>query len=241
MIIYCCDSSYSTGDITSIIAIVIAVITVIATFIGIRSNELVNRMQSSENTIIKQLEFHYNILNSINVDISLAGRGYGVPNIPTTANGSGAFEIFYEIFKDIYIKMPGYFEDTIEGEERRVTDSFTQLYNVHGSQFGNYFKNLYLLVTYVDKLNYENFDKKYYIDLIKSQLSKYEILLLAYDCLWIQDQKAGKNFIEFAKKYDLLSALETNELIKSASSIKHEIIFEKQYQIVFNKPKTFSN
>ncbi len=126
-------------------------------------------------------------------------------------------------------------------EENRVKDSFTQLYNTYGSSFGNYFKNLYLLVAYIDKIEIKDFERDYYIDLVKSQLSKYEILLLAYDCIWIQDKSTGKNFIDFAKKYNLLSALESKELIQSISEVKHINIFKHRYSIEFKDQIQFSN
>ena len=126
-------------------------------------------------------------------------------------------------------------------EERRIKDSFTQLYKEYGGLFGNYFKNLYLLVKYINDKKIKDFDRSYYFDLVKSQLSKYEILLLAYDCIWIQDKPKGENFIEFAKNNDLLSALETDELIKSASTINHIDIFKSRYEITFRKPIEFTN
>ena len=106
---------------------------------------------------------------------------------------------------------------------------------------GNYFKNLYLLVKYINDIKIKDFDRSYYIDLVKSQLSKYEILLLAYDCIWIQDKPKGQNFIELARDNNLLSALETEELIKSVSSVKHIDIFKDRYGISFRQPIEFTN
>ena len=200
---------------------------------GNEENARLNRLQAVENTILKQIEFHNNLLKGISINIALTGRGYGIPNAPANASGQEAFEIFYDILKNNYITMPGNtFKNAndIDAEERRIKDSFTQLYKEYGSMFGNYFKNLYLLVKYINDKNIKGFDKSYYFDLVKSQLSKYEILLLAYDCIWIQDDKPkGEKFIEFAKDNNLLSALETDELIKSVSSVKHIDIFKNRY------------
>lgn len=73
---------------------------------------------------------------------------------------------------------------------------------------GNYFKNLYLLVKYIRDTNVKDFKKDYYIDLVKSQLSKFGILLLAYDCIWIQNKKPGDRFLDLARDTDLLKSLE---------------------------------
>jgi Putative phage abortive infection protein len=82
---------------------------------------------------------------------------------------------------------------------------------------------------------------KYYIDLVKSQLSKYEILLLAYDCIWIQDKTRGENFMELAKYNNILSALEAGELIESVSEVKHIDILKNRYAIIFGGPVEFTN
>ena len=119
-----------------------------------------------------------------------------------------------------------------DAEERRIKDAFTQLYTEYGGMLGNYFKNLYLLVKYIQGIKYKDFDKIYYMDLLKSQLSKYQILLLAYDCIWIQNKPKGENFIELAADSELLSALEPDELINSVSGVKHTDVFD-HYGIQF--------
>ena len=235
---------FTNSDIILIVTAIILLLTLLAIKKGNEESARLNRLQAAENTIIKQLEFHNNMLNGISIDIRLAGRGYGIPDAPNTANGQAAFEIFYDILKERYKTMPGNSyknAEDMDAEERRIKDSFTQLYNEVGSQFGNYFKNLYLLVTYINDKKIEGFEREYYIDLIKAQLSKYEILLLAYDCIWIQDKPKGRNFIEFAKEYNLLSSLETVELIISVSNVKHKDIFQSRYGIIFGKSVEFTN
>jgi hypothetical protein len=234
----------SITDIIGIVTAFILLFTLLAIKKSNEENSRLNRLQSAENTIIKQLEFHADMLKGISINIALTGRGFGAPNMPVNAYGQEAFELFYDILKDSYITMPGNSfkgADDIEAEENRIKDSFTALYNDHGSKFGNYFENLYLLVAYIHDRTMKDFDKDYYIDLVKAQLSKYEILLLAYDCIWIQDKPKGRNFIEFAKQYNLLSALETKELIVSVSAVKHEDIFKDKYGIQFRKPMEFTN
>ena len=125
-----------------------------------------------------------------------------------------------------------------DAEESRIKDSFTKLYNDHASKLGNYFKNLYLLIKYISEIKIKGFDKGYFVDLVKSQLSKYEILLLAHDCIWMQGKLKGNDFIELARTTNLLSALEIDELINSegVSVVKHKDIFTDQYGINFDKP-----
>ncbi len=244
MLICICSFSLSISDVILLATAIILLFTLIEMKSGNEENARLNRLQQVENTILKQIEFHNSIFKGIYINYESVGRGFGYPNAPVNAYGQEAFEILYDILKKNYVTMPGNTyknEFDMDAEERRIKDSFTQLYNVHGSLFGNYFKNLYLLIKYIKGIDIKYFDKTYYLDLVKSQLSKYEILLLAYDCVWIQDKPKGQNFIDFAKDCNLLSALETDQLITSVSSIAHIKIFTDRYGIRFRQPVEFSN
>jgi hypothetical protein len=227
MEICCCICGLSNSDIIQIITAAILLLTLLAIVWSNYNNTKINQEQVAENIIIKQIEFHYIIRNGIEL------VGY---------KGQGAFTELYIFLKEKYLSMPGYYNNTEADEEKKIYDSFTALYLTYGSHFGNYFKNLYYIVKNIDELpTNDKVTKEFYINLIKAQLSKFEILLLAYDCIWIQDNPPGKNFIDFARKYDLLSALETNELIVSKSSISHKDIFKNKYGIIFGKPIDFTN
>lgn len=233
----------SVSDLVSIITAFIMYITVLVMKEGNEKNSRLNRLEQIENTIMKQIEFHNNLLKRIYVNYESVGMGFGFPNAPINAYGEETFEIFYKRLKEFYTTIPENKDKSgfnMNAEENRIKDSFTKLYKEHGVLFGNYFKNLYLLVKYIHGINIMDFDRNYYIDLVKSQLSKYEILLLAYDCIWIQDKPKGQNFIELAKECNLLSALETNELIESISSVKHIDIFKNRYGIIFRQPVDFT-
>jgi putative phage abortive infection protein len=204
---------------------------------GNDENAILNRVQAAENTIFKQIDFHNNLLNAIIVP---SRGGY--------IHGQDAFKFMYDELKEIYHRMPGNaYKDPfdIDAEDNRIKDSFYQLYQEFGNSFGNYFKNLYLLVKYIDDksndTSLKGFQADYYINLIKSQLSKYEILLLAYDCIWIQDKPKGEKFIELAKRNDLLSALEPEELFQSVSNVTHIELFRVRYGIDFEHPRAFTN
>lgn len=247
MIRCCVLYDLSDSDKIALLNTVVVSITALILFLTLKAikktnedNAKLNHIQSAENTIIKQIEFHYNILNGIKV------KKYHYPenqrdDIGWWEEGSGqqAFEILYNTLKDNYIENHDK-SDLIksqEEEEKLIVISFQTLYNVYGSQFGNYFKNIYYLVQYIDKLSIksEYIDEKekieYYINLIKGQLSKFEILLLAYDCIWIQTKPKGERFIDYAGKYGILSALEKKELIHS-NTFDHNAIF-KSYGINF--------
>jgi hypothetical protein len=223
----------SASDVIQIITAIILLFTLLAIKKSNEESTLLNRVQSAENTIIKQIEFHYNILREINVN-------YGERR-QQTVYGRQSFDVLYSAFRDQYNSMAGYHVNDKIGEQKRIEDSFTFFHFAYPNQVGGYFQNLYFLLKYIDELPKKSeYKKEYYIGLLKAQLSKYEILLIAYYCLWKQDRPKGENFIEYASKYQLLSALDTKALIRSLSSVKHEDIF-KSYGMVFDAPKEFNN
>lgn len=229
------DSTYSIGDIIAIVTTFITFITVIIMVNGNRQNARQSQLQSVENTIIKQLEFHYDLVNRMKLNLEEMGGGFGSSSISPIITGSDTFEEFYRIFKDKYSKLPLLnVRNKVISEEQKICEAFGSLYNMYGTQIGNYFKNLYLLFRYIDekKKELKGFDGDHYVKLVKSQLSKYEILLLAYNCIWLQDKPHGKRFIDLASKHKILSALETDELIHS-ENISHPEIFERKYGIEF--------
>jgi len=79
-----------------------------------------------------------------------------------------------------------------------------------------YIGTLYSIIKFVDdcdELSDEN--KKFYTNLVRCQLSKYELSLLLYICLLTSDYGQGK-FLPLVKKYDLLKYLDKATLADQA-------------------------
>jgi hypothetical protein len=224
----CLNADWTTAYSTAGLLLFTIVLARIA-YTTYKGSEKFNRLQAVENKIFKMIDLHYINLNSIKV-INITGGDVD----PRWVYGSEAFESMYEDLKGFYNNI--FFdvgkEDKSINEVEKIKESFESLYEKYGSQFGKYYKNLYLLIEYIDKQTNENvkgFDSQFFIRLIKVQLSKYEILMLAYNCIWIYDQtqkEGDKEFIKYAGKYKLLSALETEELIKP----EHKKFLENYYK-----------
>ena len=190
----------------------------------IRRYTKVSKAQSTENTIVKQIEFHHKILDRMST-MSINGQQMS--------------------FRDMYQTLDGIYK-TAENHNvpiiRQIKNAFGTLYlSTHGI-FGNYYKNLYCLVKYLHELGEKYPKRSYYIDLVKAQLSKYEILLLFYDCIWINDQDEGKNFIDYAIGLNLLSSLEEDGLIRPThkglfDELKKEFERDKKITSILEKDK----
>lgn len=209
----CCISLHlSASDTILVITALILLLTLIVIYCGIRENIKYNRLQSIKDTFFRMVEFHHNILNNIKVMKPKEGaiESHWV-------YGGEAFESMHKTLGEILgnIRIFHQFENEVD----RIKFSFNSIYESN-SQIGNYYKNLYLLIDYVNMKNEEKitgFDGNYYIKLIKTQLSKYEILMLAYNCIWIHgetEKEEDKVFLSYARRYNLLSALDISELLK---------------------------
>ena len=84
-------------------------------------------------------------------------------------------------------------------EEDIVCSIYEQVYNIYGSQLGNYFRNLYHILSYVEHSSVK--DKKQYIDLVQGQLSNSELFVLFYDGL---SRYGKKRMYPLLESYGLL-------------------------------------
>ena len=89
-----------------------------------------------------------------------------------------------------------------------ILDTYLRFYNKNQSDLGHYFRNLYhiiKLVKYSDIV-----DKLKYTNLVRAQLSSYELLLLFYNCLSTNGKEKFKPLIE---EFHLLKNMPKKELI----------------------------
>lgn len=87
-------------------------------------------------------------------------------------------------------------------------------YNVYGYLLGHYFLNLYNIIKFVDKSSLADEDKKFYTNIVRAQLSEYELVLLFYNCLCLDE--AQEKFLPLVRKYRLLKHLNNNLLAAPA-------------------------
>ncbi len=164
-------------------------------------NEMFNRLQAIETTIVKHIEFHHGIVNSIKVPYDIKRTKF--------KEGRLAFEFLFEK----YLKT--YFQDVEDknphlDEIQKIDNAFAKLYQKEGSQFGFYFRNLFYLIKYIHET--EGIDKIRYSKLVRAQLSKHEILLLMYNCV----SKRGRIYFKpLVETYGLLNGIEGMEMIKA--------------------------
>jgi len=137
----------------------------------------------------------------------------------------------------------------------KLNHIYEYYFHVHQSDLGHYFRNLYYIVKYIDEANFRKAYKVDHIKILRSLLSNYELLLLAYNCL----HEYGENFYPLVEKYDLLKSLndesrvpedyekriiDIDVLREAYSHLKREHLAKskiKKHRYVINKVKFFGN
>jgi len=176
--------------------------------------------QRFENTFFQLLKVHSDNVNNID----LVGTKETL--------GRDCFKLFNEGIKKIYIQErrsrlynpksdAGVSAEMFEKLEDEIA-AYDKYFSRAKSDLGHYFKTLYRIVRFIDEANHFSDaespvmdQKKFYTGILRSQLSTYEEILIAYNALG----KYGNKFKLLIQKYDLLkncdySQMENGELIK---------------------------
>lgn len=156
------------------------------------------KKQSFETTFFQLLSLHHDIVRSMNL----------TPH--TSTHGRGSFEILYSFLRQEAAHPP---PQAANQETRQqlslIYRAFSRKYQVH---VGHYFRNLYHIVTFVDRSEVlSKQEKRLYTTFVRAQLSSFELLLLFYNCL--ADGLGSGEFNELVHKYALLKNLTTMLLI----------------------------
>lgn len=168
-----------------------------------------SQRQATEGIIIKHIDFHHNICDK--VKSPLGGKS------KVMREGRLAFDVLYnKHLKTYYLEISTKYPNM--SEEDKINNAFTKLYDKYGYLFGFYFRNLFYLIKYID--DSENIDENHYAKLVRAQLSKSEIQLLMYNCLFDK----GKPFKSLVTKYGLLNGIDEDDMIEKL----HKTLFESQ-------------
>ena len=154
------------------------------------------KKQTFENTFFQLLQLQNDILNSIDL----------VDENNKITKGRDCFKVFYNRFKKLWGRNIVQFRSGSEIE--RINITYLAFYDNHQSEFGHYFRSLYNIIKFIDNSSVK--DKRLYTNLVRAQLSSFELSLLFYNSLSTIGCEKFKPLIE---KYSLLKTVPEKELI----------------------------
>ena len=217
MIINCCyDSLFELeinwDSITACSTVILAILTGWLAFAAIKQLKDI-RKNSAENVIMKQLEFHYKIIERIR------------PKEMT--NEDDSFQFIYTLLAELYFSNFIINRDDDESIKSNIDIAYSKLYRKYGNFLGHYYRNLYRMFKNINDTKIKGFNKKYYAKLIRAQLSEFEILLLFYNCLWVDDDS---NFKKLVEDFGLLEGINYDKLLdRSHCKFYNDQAFDKDF------------
>ncbi len=144
--------------------------------------------QTFESTFFQLVRNFNDIIESI--DLRVDGN--------TTAKGRDAIQVFYQRLSREVVRL----RDLHDGRDalQLVCEAYERFYENHGHELGHYYRTLYNLIKFVDTSNLHSEDKRSYVQLVRAQLSDFEVNLLFYNSL-SERAKAMKILVD---RYHLL-------------------------------------
>jgi len=171
-------------------------------------------LQNISNNFFKLIDQNKKILEGVNSDSS------HLPADDFKSKGKDFFDDLCERISKDYdaltskdstylIKMDESLRTKAQNKAGQVllVDIYDHYYHIHQSDLGHYFRNLYYIVRYIENCRIRKSEKTEFIKILRSQLSNYELLLLAYNGL----HEYGKEFYTYIEGYHLLKSLNNEE------------------------------
>ena len=151
------------------------------------------KKQNFENSFFQLLNFHNNIVSSLYIRGEGSSAGY---------DGRGCFAKFHHVLCMKYQCV------------KDIDDAWDKFAAEHHSNVDHYFRHLYNTVKFVDEHAFlvDFMGKKNYTDLIRGQLSTFELHLLFYNCL---TKKRGR-FKCLVERYSFLEGIDIEILLDPA-------------------------
>jgi hypothetical protein len=175
------------------------------------------KKQQFESTFFNLLNLHHDIVNSI--DLSSTKKKYGQfttgltpaqknEKITEFTTGRDCFVNFCKGFRNVYNRYKENNESNLN-ERELCNESYLQYYEIHQSDLGHYFRNLYHIFKFIK--NSDIIDKKRFTSLVRAQLSNDELFLLFYNSA---SELGRAQFLPIIEKFQLLKNLNRNGFIE---------------------------
>ena len=162
---------------------------------------------TSQNATLKEQNFEQTFFQLLRL-LNEITAGIQISTNPIPTKGRDCFAILYDEWLRSHwhraLEKPGL------SDPERIILSYGQFYEQYEGQLGHYFRTLYNLVKFVDRSGVD--DKRLYTNLIRAQLSSYELLLLFYNAL---SEKGREKFKPLIEQYSLLKMLPRTLLFDS--------------------------
>jgi len=226
------------GSILSFFSLILLLVTII-----IQSQELKNstyelknvsnalKRQNFEGTFFQLLNLHHNLVSGLTIE-----------NGTKLIKGRNCFIHFFHALKYAYDEEIKEIEQTIairksnnlsyadlssilNNSQEIIRKSYKKFY-VRGNQekLEHYFRNLYQMILFVEshKIYISTQAKEDYLNIVRAQLSGFELILIFYNGLYLLYERGEEEFYQAMEAYPLLKSLPKEYLLPNNNQKKKE-------------------
>lgn len=181
-------------------------------------NELLTK-QSFEATYFQLLQLYGSVVRGLSVTVSVTEMQPHIRVSSRSVEDRECLKQLYEWFVRSNLEKVARGDHNLT-REQAINVEYLSFYSNYGHVLGHYFRTLYNIVKFVDEAAIAENEKKKYVNLLRAQLSKYELALMLYNML---SEKGRTDLVRLVKKYNLLKHLET-EVLEQADDM---LLFEE--------------
>lgn len=183
--------------------------------------------QNFVNVYYKLLDFYKENINSMNIADLYEPLQLKSQNLERL-KGRNSIKILYELLEGTF-KAKQLLNEKPESKVKSLNEleiiksTYLEFDTKHQRYVGYYFRNIFNIIFYVHnrpELNDE--EKRFYINMLRGQLSSYELLLLFYNCL---SERGYKSFKPLIEKYTFLKHIKLVE--KDLFKIEHKELYNE--------------
>lgn len=156
--------------------------------------------QSFENSFFILLDFHLQLRSQLIIH----KNKFPSFGLHENLKGADIFESLYSEFRSAY----NYFHST-KDDKIRINQAFHNFSMHYQTVINHYFRSLYTIIKMINRSSVP--DKKFYSNIVRAHLTKYELLILFYNCLSDLGEEKFKPLIQ---EYSLLKLIDKSLLIK---------------------------
>ena len=134
--------------------------------------------QSFESTFFQLLTLYREVVQHLSVDLD---RIVDVRLKKVRFDDRACFaELHAELMKHFQPVQRG---DVLGGRREALNEGYKAFYASFGDLVGHYFRTIYNIIKFVEQIEMPEETKKTYVNLLRAQLSRYELGLLLYNCV----------------------------------------------------------
>lgn len=186
-----------------------------------KSNNLMMIRQQVEGNFFQMLNLLQSLINDMDI------QGVGKDGVAFERNGRDVFIYLYKKFKSNRITARRFYIEPLELNQmdyeklkKFMGNCFDEFYKDRQQDLAHYFRVLYNTYKFIDSANINKEDKKILANILRAQLSNYELLMLFYNCFG----KHGAKFKDIAIKYEIFDNLPIEKLIID----EHKFLIDKK-------------